>query len=99
MIFQFYLKTISQIFSSYSMGLYLTRLLHRIANLVYPFVTTQEPWTALQVIGETLLDKHQPPPIRMEADANVGVWWRRGRVELPVQKTFRTRTSTGLAGI
>ena len=31
--------------------------------------------------------KHQPPPEGQEADVDLCFWWRRGRVELPVQKT------------
>ncbi len=29
---------------------------------------------------------NQPPPDGREADGNPCLWWRRGRVELPVQK-------------
>ena len=42
--------------------------------------------------------KHQPSPDGQEADADLCFWWRRGRVELPVQKTPRPRYTTGLAG-
>jgi hypothetical protein len=42
---------------------------------------------------------HLPQPDRQEADVDLCFWWRRGRVELPVQQTPRSRYTTGLAGL
>ena len=39
-----------------------------------------------------------PPPGGQEADESCS-WWRRGRVELPVQKSSWTECTTGLAGV
>ena len=39
----------------------------------------------------------QPPPHGHGLEAESCSWWRRGRVELPVQKTLKTRCATGLA--
>jgi len=42
---------------------------------------------------------HLPQPDRQEADVDLCFWWRRGRVELPVQKIPRTRCTTGLSDL
>jgi hypothetical protein len=41
----------------------------------------------------------QPPPCGQEAAAVSCSWWRRGRVELPVQKALRLECTTSLSGI
>ena len=41
----------------------------------------------------------QPPPGGQEADGVSCSWWRRGRVELPVQKALRLECTTSLSGI
>ena len=41
----------------------------------------------------------QPPPGGQEADGVSCSWWRRGRVELPVQEALRLGYATGLSGI
>ena len=41
--------------------------------------------------------EHQPPPHGHGLEAETCSWWRRGRVELPVQKTLMSRCTTGLA--
>ena len=41
----------------------------------------------------------QPPPGGQEADGVSCSWWRRGRVELPVQKALRLGCTTSLSGI
>ncbi len=40
---------------------------------------------------------NQPPPHGHQAEGIPCSWWRRGRVELPVQKTLMSRCTTGLA--
>ena len=40
----------------------------------------------------------QPPPGGYGTEADSCSWWRRGRVELPVQKTLSSGYATGLAG-
>ena len=42
---------------------------------------------------------HLPQPDRQEADVDLCFWWRRGRVELPVQKTLRLEYTTGLSDL
>ena len=35
----------------------------------------------------------------LEDEVHLYAWWRRGRVELPVQKTPRSKYTTGLADL
>ena len=60
--------------------------------------TTRESSGIVLVTGKDLENANQPPPDGHEADSNLCPWWRRGRVELPVQKTPRSGYATGLAG-
>ena len=43
-------------------------------------------------------NSHRPPPGGYGAEADSCSWWRRGRVELPVQETLPLGCTTGLAG-
>jgi len=52
----------------------------------------------VQEATEEVEKANQTPPGGHEADAVSCSWWRRGRVELPVQKTPRPGYATGLAG-
>ena len=62
-------------------------------------IATTREGSGIVLVNEKDLEKaNQPPPHGHEADANLCSWWRRGRVELPVQKTPRSGYATGLAG-
>ena len=54
---------------------------------LFEIATTREGSGILLVNERDLEKAHQPPPHGHEADTVSCSWWRRGRVELPVQKT------------
>ena len=56
---------------------------------VFQVATTREGSAVVLVheSEEEAVTANQPPPDGHEADANSCSWWRRGRVELPVQKS------------
>ncbi len=60
--------------------------------------TVREGSGIVLVREHDLRNARQPPPGGHEADEESCLWWRRGRVELPVQKTPRSGYATGLAG-
>ena len=54
---------------------------------LFEIATTRET-SGISLVNEKDLHKaNQPPPNGQEADSSMCSWWRRGRVELPVQKT------------
>ena len=65
---------------------------------LFEVATTREDSGIVLVSERDLENANQPPPDGHEADSNLCSWWRRGRVELPVQKTPRLGYATGLAG-
>ena len=65
---------------------------------LFEIATTREDSGIVLVNEKDLENANQPPPDGHEADSNSCSWWRRGRVELPVQKTLASEYATGLAG-
>ena len=65
---------------------------------LFEIATTRER-SGIVLVNERDLEKaNQPPPGGHEADPLPCSWWRRGRVELPVQKTSWLGYATGLSG-
>ena len=61
-------------------------------------IATTRRGSGIVLVTEKDLQKaNQPPPGGAEADL-LCFWWRRGRVELPVQETLPLGCTTGLAG-
>ena len=66
---------------------------------LFEIATTRET-SGISLVNEKDLHKaNQPPPNGQEADSSKCSWWRRGRVELPVQKALRLECTTSLSGI
>ena len=65
---------------------------------LFEIATTRAGSGIVLVSEKHLENKNQPPADGQEAEAVPCSWWRRGRVELPVQKTPWSGCTTGLAG-
>ena len=65
---------------------------------LFEVATTREDSGIVLVNEKDLENASQPPPHAHAVEAERCSWWRRGRVELPVQKTLASGYATGLAG-